>query len=612
LAELENLDEEWQIIDTERKVIDKKLPSTKSKFFVKRDTAMVNNLLPHLSRHGIGAVVIGAAHTPGFQRLLEQQGTQTSYVVVSPRGLDRSLARKPGLGQSRADWQKENEADDALYKRWKNRELSLLESWLKNARPSKPTMVAARESFQNEFALIATISAASKRLSAGYSLSEIQRRLRASGVSNIEINNAVVGSTAIAVRFRYGSVEDWMIVSSKTIGDLPPPYKTIETFSIGREHISVVSASGASGGETPPPILPRPGGSPAPDPSDPIFIPAESRRRAQPIIPLTRKIRTYQANLRAGNRQSDSLISFFIPEGSDRLYRQIGDVVAELSVTATAYRLALGEFKQAEKQQKRRKARELLAYLSEDLYRDLPEGTSTLIDVSPQPGFSDINLSGLAAIAGDSDYELMQGVSYYKAGQVGKEPLQRAVDKILAGIPTVSLKNMGVWLVGAPGAAEAESQIKALFASKGIAVNDEPKERSTLLIVNLSAPRPDIPVTPPDGVSAPNPSQRADLMGRTANVIAINSTLPPDLVERVGAVWTSEGAIAPDVVVSMVQGMLKAVETNDGKLSVSEVMKRASVDLLDTTSRLELFSEIKSSLDQVAASEHLRTGKDGI
>jgi hypothetical protein len=612
LAELETLDKEWQIIDTELKVIDRKLPSTKSGFMVTRDTAMVNNSLPHLSRHGIGAVVIGAAHTPGFQRLLEQQSTQISYIVVSPRALDRSLAHEPGPDQSRADWLKESEADSALYKRWKNQELSSLEEWLKNARPSKPPMVAARESFKNEFVLLATLSAASKRLSAGYSLSEIQRRLRDSGVSNVEITNAVVGNTANAVRFRYGSLEAWVIVSSQAIGDLSPLYKTIETISLGQDRYIWVSAPGESGGGTPPPISPRPGGSLAPNPSDPIFIPPESWRRAQPIIPLTRKIREYQAKLRTGNRQSDALISFFIPEGSDRLYRQIGDVVAELSVTATAYHLALGEFKQAEKQQKRSKARELLAYLSEDLYRDLPEGTSTLIDASSQLDFSDINLPGLAAIAGDSDYELLRGVSYYKTGQAGKEPLQRAMDKILAGIPTVSLKNMGLWIVGDPGTNDAERQIKALFASKGIAVNDEPKERSTLLIVNLSAPRPDITVTLPDGASALNSPQRANLMGRPANVIAINSTLSSDLVERVGAVWTSEGTIAPDVIVSMVQGMLKAIEANDGKLSVSEVMKRASIDLLDNTSRLELFSEVKSSLDQVAASEHLRTGKDGI
>ncbi len=473
-------------------------------------------------------------------------------------------------------------------------------------------MVAARESFKNEFVLLATLSAASKRLSAGYPLSEIQRRLRASGVSNIEITNAVVGNTANAVRFRYGSQEGWMIVSSQVIGDPPPPYKTIETFSLGRERYSVVSAPGGSGSGTPPPIPPRPAGSPAPDPADPIFIPVESRRRAQQIIPLTRKIRMYQANLRKGSHQSDALISFFIPEGSDRLYRQIGDVVAELSVTATKYRQALGEFKQAGKQQKRSKARELLAYLSEDLYRDLPEETTTFIDASSQPDFSGINLPGLAALAGDSDYDLLRGISYYKAGQAGKEPLQPPVDKILAGIPTVSLKNMAVWLVGAPGATDAERQARALFASKGIAVNTEPKEQSTLLIVNLSAPRPDITVTLPDGASALNSPQRANLMGRPANVIAVNATLPSELVERVGAVWTSEDAIAPEVVVSMVQGMLKAIETNDGKLSISEVMKRASTDLLDTTSRLELLSGIKDSVDQIAASEHLRTGKDGI
>src|SRR5262249_53782494 len=199
-------------------------------------------------------------------------GTQISYIVVSPRGLDRSLAHEPVPNQSRADWLKEIEADNALYKRWKNQELSSLEEWLKNARPSKPPMVAARESFKNEFVLLATLSAASRRLSAGYPLSEIQRRLRASGVSNIEVTNAVVGNAANAVRFRYGSQEGWMIVSSQVIGAPPPPYKTIETFSLGQEHWLALSAPDGSGSGTPPPITPNPGSRPAPDPFHPIFL----------------------------------------------------------------------------------------------------------------------------------------------------------------------------------------------------------------------------------------------------------------------------------------------------------------------------------------------------
>src|SRR5262249_32044706 len=158
--------------------------------------------------------------------------------------------------------------------------------------------------------------------SAGYPLTEIQRRLKASGVSGVEITNAVVGNTANAVKFRYASQEGWMVVSSQAIS-IPPPYKTIETFSLGREHYSVIDAPGGSGGSTPPPIPPRTTGTLPPNPNDPIYIPVDARRRAQLIIPLARKIKEYQDTIRKGNLQTGALISFYVPEGSDRLYRQI-------------------------------------------------------------------------------------------------------------------------------------------------------------------------------------------------------------------------------------------------------------------------------------------------
>ena len=171
---------------------------------------------------------------------------------------------------------------------------------------------------------------------------------------------------------------------------------------------------------------------------------------------------------------------------------------------------------------------------------------------------------------------------------------------------------MTVWLVGAKGKENEENQIKNLFSSKGIPINAEPQANTTLIVINLDRPRKDIDVTLADGAKSLNSSERLNLVKRCANLIAFNTPTPAELLQNVGTVWNNERAIDSETTVTMVRSVLRTIEANDGKLTTSEIMKQASSDLLDNTSRLELINRTKNALNNFAAAENLLTGKDGI